>query len=516
MKRLSRMTKRELIQRIKMLAAGCGTASTPSNELRAAEVALRDSMERLQAILNAAFEGIITIDGHGIVESMNPAAQKMFGYKASEVVGRNVNALMPSPYSEDHDHYLATYARTGWAKIIGNGRAVVGRRKDGTVFPMDLSVAEVKLASSRVFTGFVRDVTKRQEAEEASRRNEALLAKAQEIAHIGSYEIEVAPSGTCRWSPEVFRILGLVSLGKELTTDDYIRRMVHPEDRQRVRAAVDKAICDGGSYHEEYRIVRPDGAIRYLHSVAEPVIGPNETVIKMVGTLQDITERKELEKEILEISEREQSRIGQDLHDGLCQHLAGIEFRLRSLQERLAAKSKPEAAEAAGLAKLVREGIEQTRTLAHGLSPVMLPEDSLMSALAELATSTEKAFRISCSFNCPSPVLIRNNAVATHLYRIAQEAVHNAVRHGRAKFIVISLLAAGGRLVAGVKDDGIGLPKVPGKHKGMGLRVMQYRASMIGGSLIVQREPEGGTSVVCSLRMNSGEDKKSKARQDAK
>jgi PAS domain S-box-containing protein len=213
----------------------------------------------------------------------------------------------------------------------------------------------------------------------------------------------------------------------------------------------------------------------------------------------DITERKRLEKEILEISEREQSRIGQDLHDGLCQHLAGIEFRLLGLKQKLKGKASRHAAETAQIAKLVRDGIEQTRTLAHGLSPVMLETEGLANGLQELAINTENAFRISCSFNCPAPVVIRDSAVAMHLYRIAQEAVQNAIRHGKPKFIVINLVVQNERLVLSVKDDGVGFRVKPRKHHGIGLRVMQYRAGMSGGSVIVQRDPAGGTSVVCSL-----------------
>jgi signal transduction histidine kinase len=211
-----------------------------------------------------------------------------------------------------------------------------------------------------------------------------------------------------------------------------------------------------------------------------------------------------LEKEVLEISEREQSRIGQDLHDGLCQHLAGIEFRLLGLKQKLEGRLKNLAGETTELARLVRQAIEETRTLARGLSPVMLKAEGLMNALHELAMSTEKAFNVSCSLNCPSPILIHDNAVATHLYRIAQEAVQNAIRHGKPKFVVINLFAQNDRVVLGVRDDGVGLPRTPRKHKGMGLHVMQYRAGMVGGSFVVQREPQGGTSVICSLRMTPG------------
>jgi PAS domain S-box-containing protein len=131
---------------------------------------VHDTAERLRAVVNTAVEAIITIDERGIIESFNVAAEKMFGYRPDEVVGRNVSVLMPSPYHEQHDGYLANYCRTGEARIIGIGREVVGRRKDGTVFPMDLSVGEVHLSSGRMFTGIARDITARKQVEAALRR----------------------------------------------------------------------------------------------------------------------------------------------------------------------------------------------------------------------------------------------------------------------------------------------------------------------------------------------------------
>jgi PAS domain S-box-containing protein len=160
-KNYENLTRAELIQRLQTVEP-----ESKGSKGRSAESAFRDSEERLRAILETAVEGIITIDERGIIESMNPAAEKIFGYKAAEMIGKNVSVLMPSPYREEHDGYLANYLRTGHAKIIGIGREVVGERKDGSMFPMDLAVSEVKLADKRLFTGFVRDITERKRAEE--------------------------------------------------------------------------------------------------------------------------------------------------------------------------------------------------------------------------------------------------------------------------------------------------------------------------------------------------------------
>ena len=139
-------------------------------ELHVAEAALRDSEARSTAILQTAVDGIITIDERGIVASFNPAAERLFGYPADEVIGQNVRMLMPSPYREEHDGYLARYLQTGEPKIIGIGREVRARRRDGTTFPIALAVSEMHLDGRRMFTGIVHDLTARVQAEEALRQ----------------------------------------------------------------------------------------------------------------------------------------------------------------------------------------------------------------------------------------------------------------------------------------------------------------------------------------------------------
>jgi two-component system CheB/CheR fusion protein len=214
------------------------------------------------------------------------------------------------------------------------------------------------------------------------------------------------------------------------------------------------------------------------------------------GFIRDITERKRLEKEILEISEREQRRIGQDLHDGLCQHLAGIEMLGQVLAQKLGPKSKAHAQRADQIAAAVREAISQTRLLARGLSPVTLESEGLMSALAELALNTEKLFGRRCRFHCPTEVRFDNHAAATHLFRITQEAVSNALKHGRAKNIEIGLREDAHQLHLRVVDDGIGFPANFTRGKGMGLRIMQSRIGMVGGQLTLERNSGAGTAVL--------------------
>jgi len=219
------------------------------------------------------------------------------------------------------------------------------------------------------------------------------------------------------------------------------------------------------------------------------------------GIALDVTERKQLEREILEISGREQRRISQDLHDGLCQQLAGIEFRNSVLVQQLAQDQKAKA-EAMGIGALIRDVTRQARSLAKGLSPVSLETDGSMSALEELTSNVSKLFNISCRFKCPRPVLLADSTVATHLYRIAQETITNAVKHGRAKSIVVNLNSSADRAALTITDDGAGFPAGASATGGLGLRIMKYRAEMIGASLRIGPADSKGTTVACSFRIN--------------
>jgi signal transduction histidine kinase len=205
-----------------------------------------------------------------------------------------------------------------------------------------------------------------------------------------------------------------------------------------------------------------------------------------------------LEEEILLIIEVERRRIGQDLHDGICQRLAGIELKSQSLADSL--RSKAQAAQAEQIAGYVRDVIVQVRSLARGLSPFILEGEGPVPALGELAAQTEKTFNVKCNFQVEEGIFISGQAVATHLYRIAQEAVGNAIKHGKAGVIEIRLAGANDKTVLTITDNGTGF-KFPGwAGAGMGLRAMRYRAGMIGATLLVESPPEGGTRVVCSLR----------------
>jgi signal transduction histidine kinase len=219
---------------------------------------------------------------------------------------------------------------------------------------------------------------------------------------------------------------------------------------------------------------------------------------------QEMLERARLEKEILEVSEREQRRIGHDLHDSLCQHLTGTALAGQVLGEKLASKALPEAADANKIVELIESGITLARNLARGIFPLQMEAEGLMAAFEELANNIASISKIACVFERDSPVVIRDAAIATHLYRIAQEAISNAIRHGKAKRIGISLWEQAGVVTLTIEDDGVGLPEIWQRGQGLGTRIMAHRAAMIGAALALEPNPTGGTLVRCSFPTISG------------
>jgi two-component system CheB/CheR fusion protein len=336
------------------------------SEFKRAGQELRDREEHLRAILNTATDAILTIDHSGIVQSVNPAAEWMFGYTAAEMIGQNVKMLMPSPYRDEHDGYLAKYLRTGEKRIIDIGREVQARRKDGSVFPVDLSISEIK--HLRLFTGMIRDKTL----------------------------------------------------------------------------------------------------------------------------------RKELEREIVEIASLEQRRIGQDLHDSVGQELTALNLRAKDLYETL--RSDPE--KAPPLLEQMMKGLQRSqqelRAILRGLVPVPVDSEGLMAALMDLAAATRQEGKAACEFDCPRPVSVVDNLTATHLYLIAQEAVHNALKHARPRTIRINL-EFDDFLILRVQDDGIGISAPPTSTAGLGLRIMSNRAAIIGAKLTIEPVNPTGTLVTCVL-----------------
>lgn len=473
-------------------------------EHKRAEAALRESEERFHKIFDEGPLGMAIVDLDCRFITVNNALCRMLGYSEEELTGLTI-AEITHPDDIEKNAQLAEKVFGEQVPYFNTEKRCF--KKNGEILWIALTATNVRDEDGKPLYGLamIEEITERKQVEEAAEN-------IQEVFWITSLN----PTKVVYVSRAYEKIWGHT---RESLYEHSLAWLdaIHPKDQERVGDAIRRQTS--GEVSVEYRIVRADEAVRWIWGRAFPMRDERGEVCRIVGVATDITERKRLEKEILEISAREQRRIGQDLHDGLGQHLTGIAFLSKVLEQKLATKSLGESAEAAEIATLVNQAITQTRDLARGLCPVRLAGNGLVEALKELAAKTEGLFRVACSFQCELPILIHDNAVATHLYYITQEAVTNAIKHGKAQHIVIGLTAANDLITLMVKDDGIGFPKGGKKHTGMGLRIMNYRASMIDAYLVIQPHAEGGTLLTCSLRHEGtirGREKKARRRKPAR
>jgi PAS domain S-box-containing protein len=458
-------------------------------KLRESEARFRELAENIDEVFWLADADLQSI------ACVSPAYERVWG-RSCESLREEPRSFLDAIHPQDRPRVLeALKARTNVPYEL-EYRII---RPDGSVRWISDRSFPIRSQAGNIyrFGGIACDITRRKQAEERLATHQAQLEEAQALARLGSWCWDI-PSGALNWSDELYRRFGRKP--KEFgPTHEAFLELLHPEDRAPIEAAIEGALSAKRPYDCEVRIVRPDGSLRVLHTRGRVIFDQGGKPLRMTGAAQDITEIKQLEEEVLAVSEREQRRIGQDLHDDLCQRLAGIQLMGDVLQRDLLAKAKPEAEQAAMIAVRIRDAIAHTRMLARGLSPVALDSNGLMAALQELAENSGKLFQISCEFRFDGRVAVDNDAVATHLYRIAQEAVTNAVKHGRAKKVVIRLAESEDKCILTITDDGLGLPETPAKNQGTGLQIMKYRAATIGASLKVCRAGGRGTCVSCSF-----------------
>jgi PAS domain S-box-containing protein len=357
---------------------GFSKVTRDNSERQRAEDARQRSEQELRAIVNHAVDAIITVDKRGIVQSYNPAAERIFGYKAAEIIGQSVSVLIPPAHQLHHEGHLPRYLETGEKKHSGVALEVSGRRKSGAAFPLDLAISDAYGESGALFTIILRD----------------------------------------------------------------------------------------------------------------------------------ITERKELEQEVLEAVTLEQRRIGQDLHDDTGQVLTGISLMAESLVETLGPPGSAGSELAVKISRGLKRALGQVRAISRGLIPVEVDAEGLTVALQELADRMTDQSGVPCTFHCAETgknggadrhAALEDPAVATNLYRIAQEALTNTLKHSRARYVDLSLHSDEQVLTLRVQDDGVGIQALSEPTNGVGLRIMRYRAGLIGATLDVEPAATGGTVVTCTL-----------------
>ena len=216
---------------------------------------------------------------------------------------------------------------------------------------------------------------------------------------------------------------------------------------------------------------------------------------------REIAERQRLDREIQAVADRERRRLGQELHDSLCQHLTGTALTAQSLRDKLEGRSAPEVGEADKVIGYIEEGIDLSRNLARGFFAPELDAEGLAFALSSLVENMTERFQVPCQFSGEESIRVPDATTATQLYRIAQEAVMNAIKHADASSVRVRLVKSDREVILRVDDDGIGLPPRLPEPQGLGLRLMSHGAAVIGADFSISRNTNGGTTVICKVPM---------------
>jgi PAS domain S-box-containing protein len=357
-----------------------------------------------------------------------------------------------------------------------------------------------------------REIAERDRISQALEQSEERLRLAMEGAGMGTFDVNLQ-TGKVLWSATHLHLLGFLSQLPRETSIDLWRSSIHPDDLARVLEAREQALQERSAYSIEYRINRADnGEIVWLAVFGRHYYNESGQGVRFLGVAFDITRRKELEREavrreVLAITAREQRQIGQELHDGVGQELTGLGLMAQSLVQRLP-DTVPEKRIALRLSAGLDSVHQQVRELSRGLIPVHVESRGLAAALEDLAARTTEASGIAVTAECPEWVELPDHGTATQLFRIAQEAVSNAVRHARPQQVRLTLLTEPNGLRLRIRDDGIGFQGLPEHSDGLGLRIMHYRAGQIGGVLQIRPLHGGGTVVSCTLPRSTGNDKK--------
>jgi len=466
-------------------------------------------------------------DGHPVY--MNDSACRALGYAREDVTAVSVREFDAGTTATTMQ--WAAY----WEEIRREGSRTfetLVRARDGRTFPVEVTVNYIEFEGRGYHCGFARDISERRAVQDALAESEARFrAMANTVPDI---LFTNAPDGRCDYVNQ--RCYDYTGMPPGSIEGHGWLQILHPDDRRRAEQAWKKSVRKGTPFAEELRIRAADGTYRWFVDRAQPIRCPAGNVTRWFGaatdidqlkraqaqlsearaTLEDkvrqrtagmqaanaalraeIAERRRLEAEVLRIAEWEQRRIGRDLHDDLCQQLAAIAYLCDSVRPSVKPLSKGAGVKIRRIGALLQRALADARGLARGLSPLNLEGRGLRAALKDLAAAARASHGVTCRVTCPDTLLRDDVTRATHVYRIVQEAVNNAVRHGRARTIRVALRATRRHLRLTIEDNGRGVARRPRRSSGMGLDSMRYRAHAMGGSFDIRRRPSGGTMVTC-------------------
>jgi signal transduction histidine kinase/FixJ family two-component response regulator len=436
-----------------------------------AEEALRKTSALLNGVLASLPIAVSRIDEHAVIRESRGHALTTLGVRDNELAGTSIFALFPQG-AEPIRRALAGESVNFVSEI----------KRGGRTYHFE-NYYRFDHARGSGATGFSIDVTARVEAEKLIKQQSQLLngLLTNLPMIVGRLDAQGAIVEVEGQQLEKYGMTPTTMVGQKLAE-------LHPE----LKASVAEAL-KGGNANVELS-GRHDGVEWYADFF---LFFDREFGRGALFFGSDITQRRLIERELLRVSDAEKNRIGSDLHDGLGQYLTGISCLSAALRDKLQVQGRSEAEEAATISSLVQEAIAQTRALARGLCPVQLETSGLETALEDLTFQVQRLHGIDCSFYPSGPISMCETSVALHLYRIAQEAINNAVKHASAKQIKVTLDFSKSNKLLVIEDDGCGFNPDIQHGPSTGLRLMPYRAAMFGGTLSVSSQPDSGTRVEC-------------------
>jgi PAS domain S-box-containing protein len=488
------------------------------------EDALREREATLQAVCTSAVDALVMIDGEGRTLLWNPAAERMFGYTAAEMLGQPVHDLVaPDDLRQRFLANFPDFQKTGQGAAIGKVVEMRARRKDGSEFPIDLSVSAVQKGQEWHAVAVIRDITERKRAEDELRTKEGLLSESQHIAQLGSWDWTVqAGTSVMVWTPETYRLFG-VSPDTFVLSSETFQALIHPDDRAAMQAWMRACLAGLGPPDLEFRVCLQDGSVRYINGRGHIVQQDAEKKsIRMVGVAQDITKRKLAEAALLQRTE-ELARSNTELvqfayvasHD-LQEPLRMVSSYVQLLARRYAGKLDADADVFIGFAvdgakrmqHMINDLLAFSRvtTKGHGFEPVEA-DAALKLALVNLKMAIEES-QASVTFD-PLPVVNADSAQLTQLF---QNLIGNAIKFRRKEppQVHVSVEKRAREWEFSVRDNGIGIEpqhlerifvifqrlhtaaQFPGT--GIGLAICKKIAERHGGNLWVSSQPGAGST----------------------
>ena len=506
-----------LVQRLRLV----GVIFASALARKRAEEALRQTELDYRMVADFTYDWAYWANPDGTLRYISPSCQRITGYSPQEFIDRPnlIREIILPIDREVWDRHLHEIRR----QMLPFEIPFRIRTREGEIRWVEHACQPVKGRQGE-FLGFRvsnRDVTERKLAEEAVRKKDRSLAEAQRIAHLGNWEWNLETSELV-WSDEVYRIFGLPPQRFGATYDAFLES-VHPDDREQVKMAVNRSLVDPAvAYSIEHRVVRPDGTDRIVHERGEATFDDGGRPIRMIGTVQDITERKQAEEmlrrsqeelrrlsaQLLSVQEEERKRIARELHDGIGQSLSALKFLLENRLQKVEKKLLPaDFRSLESMVPILQNAVEEVRRMQSDLRPPLLDDLGILATISWFCREYQKIY---AGIKVEREVDVQENDVPdplkTAIYRVLQEAMNNIAKHGHASQVLLSLrkIAPGIELI--IKDNGTGfdLGQVLSRKsvkRGLGLSSMRERIELSGGSFSIHSAKGKGTTIHASWKV---------------